>query len=56
MNTVRNLYGTQLTMPKLLAADIQKILRPVLDCYSKRDRGMIADRIEACILTRQKKL
>lgn len=56
MNTARNLYGTQLTMPKLLAADIQKILQPVLDYYSTRDRGMIADRIEACILTRQKKL
>ena len=56
MNTARNLYGTQLTMPKLVAADIQKILQPVLDYYSTRDRGMIADRIEACILTRQKKL
>lgn len=56
MNTARNLYGTQLIMPKLTADNIREVLRPVLDYYPKRDRGIIIDRVEACILTRQKKL
>lgn len=56
MNTARSLYGTQLIMPKLTADNIREILRPVLDYYPQRDRGIITDRVEACILTRQKKL
>lgn len=53
MNTARSLYGAQLVVPKLTASDIQNVLRPVLDYYPQRDRGIIADRVEACILTRQ---
>lgn len=56
MNTARSLYGIQLVMPKLTAFDIQAVLQPVLDYYPQRDRGIITDRVEACILTRQKKL
>ena len=56
MNTARSLYGTQLIMPKLTEDNIREILRPVLDYYPQRDRGIITDRVEACILTRQKKL
>ena len=56
MNTARSLYGPQLAIPKLTASDVQKALRPALDYYPQRDRGIIADRVETCILTRQKKL
>lgn len=56
MNTARSLYGTQLIMPRLAARDIQEVLRPALEYYPKRDWGIITDRVEACILTRQKKL
>ena len=56
MNTARSLYGTQLIMPKLTEDNIREILRPVLDYYPQRDRGIITERVEACILTRQKKL
>lgn len=56
MNTARNLYGTQLTIPKLTATDIQEVLQPLLEYYPLRDRGIIAGRVEACILIRQKKL
>lgn len=56
MNTARNLYGTQLIMTKLTADNIREVLQPVLDYYPQRDHGIITDRVEACILTRQKKL
>ncbi len=41
-------------MPRLSAEDIQHILFPVLKYYPKRDWGVIADRVEACILLRKK--
>ena len=56
MNTARSLYGKQLTMPKLTAAKIREALYPALEYYPQRDRGIIADRVAACILTRQKKI
>lgn len=56
MNTTRSLYGAQLVMPKLTPKDIQKTMRPTLEYYPQRDRGLICDRVEACILTRRKKL
>lgn len=56
MNTARSLYGPQLAMPKLTADYVREVLRPALDYYPQRDQGIIADRVEACILTRQKKL
>ena len=56
MNTARSLYGPQLAIPKMTADQVQEVLRPALDYYPQRDQGIIADRVEACILTRQKKL
>lgn len=56
MNPTRNLYGPQLTMPRVTAGELQEVLRPALDYYPQRDRGIITDRVETCILTRQKKL
>lgn len=56
MNTARSLYGAQLVISKMTAKEIREILRPALEYYSQRDRGIIADRVETCILTRQKKL
>lgn len=56
MNTARNLYGPQLAIPEMTADHVREILRPALDYYPQRDRGIITDRVETCILTRQKKL
>lgn len=56
MNTARSLYGAQLVMPKLSPKDIQAVMGPALEYYPQRDRGLIADRVETCILARQKKL
>lgn len=56
MNTARSLYGAQLMIPKLTAGDIQAVIQPVLQYYPQRDWGTITDRVEACILSRQKKL
>lgn len=54
MNTAKGLYGAQLSMPKLSASKIREVLRPILEYYPPRDRGIITDRVEACILIRQK--
>jgi len=54
MNTARSLFGNQLKMPKLTAKDILTELEPLLEYYPERDRGLIADRVVACIISRQK--
>ena len=56
MNTVRSLYGKQLVLPPLTIRDIQEAIEPLLAYYAQRDRGIIIDRVAACILTRQKLL
>lgn len=56
MNAARSLYGKQLMMPKLTAADIQEAIQPMLDYYPERDRGLITERVTACILLRQKSM
>lgn len=56
MNSARSLYGKQLTIPKLSDEDIRDALQPMLSYYPERDRGIIADRVAECILTRQKTL
>ena len=56
MNTARSLYGMQLVMPKLITSDIREVLGPVLNYYPQRDRGIMTDRVETCILIRQRKL
>lgn len=54
MNTAMHLYGTQLDMPQLTADEIKSELELLLEYYPARDRGIIADRVVECILTRQK--
>ena len=56
MNSARSLYGKQLIMPKLNAAEVRDALQPLLAYYAERDRGIIADRVVECILLRQKML
>ena len=56
MNTARSLYGMQLVMPKLTTSDIREVLGPVLNYYPQRDRSIMTDRVETCILIRQRKL
>ncbi len=56
MSTARNLYGPRLMMPRLTVEDIRAVLQPVLEYYPQRDQGIISVRVEACILSRQKKL
>lgn len=53
MNTARSLYGKQFSVPVFKREDIMKYLIPILEFYSKRDRGIIADRVMECILARQ---
>lgn len=53
MNTARSLYGGRLSI-SLLKNDITEYLTPALEFYPQRDRGIIADRVTKCILTRQK--
>lgn len=54
MNTARSLYGKQLSIPLLCAEEIHKTTKPLLEYYPTRDQGIIADRVTACILLRQK--
>lgn len=56
MNTARSLYGPQLAIPKMTADHVWEVLRSALDYYPRRDWSIMTDRVEACILTRQKKL
>ncbi len=54
MNTAHELYGKVLKMPTLTRNDICDIVMPLLQYYPERDRGIITDRVSACILARQK--
>ena len=54
MNTARSLYGNQLLMPMLSTAEINDALLPMLEYYAQRDRGIITDRVTACIQSRLK--
>ena len=54
MNAARSLTGKQLILPKLSATDIREGVQPMLEYSPARDRGIITDRVTACILTRQK--
>lgn len=53
-NTMVSLYGSQLQMPKLSRIDIDTILEPLLQYYPERDRALISNRVEDCILIRQR--
>ncbi len=54
MNTARELFGKVLQIPPLTQKNISAIISPLLDYYPERDRDIIADRVCACILARQK--
>ena len=54
-NTVRALYGKQLTLPQFSRKELLELLEPSLQYYAKRDQVLIADRVCEVILTRQKK-
>lgn len=49
----RNLFGSQLQIPKLTKETILRELEEPLSYYAQRDRGYIADRVCQTILTRQ---
>ena len=55
VGAVRELYGAQLHLPKRSKEELIAKLEPLLPYYAQRDRGLIADRVCATILTRQKK-
>lgn len=54
MNTARELYGRQLVMSILTPQEIIVELKPLLEYYPERDRGIITDRVVECIKARQK--
>ena len=54
MNTARELYGRQLVMPLFTSNEIIIELKPLLEYYPERDRGIITDRVVECIKTRQR--
>lgn len=53
-NTAESLYGRQLTVPRFSRQELKELVAPYLDYYPERDRGLILDRVTACILLRQK--
>lgn len=52
--SARELYGSQLTLPRFTLNKLKELLRPTLDYYSSRDRGIITDRVTETVLTRQR--
>lgn len=54
MNSARALFGKQLQIPGFTESQINEMLVPLLQYYPERDRGIISDRVTACILSRQK--
>ena len=54
MNTARALFGPVLKLKILERAEISNKVKPLLEYYSKRDGGLILDRVEECIMARQK--
>jgi len=54
MNSVRSLFGKQLSIQKISVADIRNALHPMLQYYAERDRGIITDRVTESILLRLK--
>lgn len=54
LNTMHSLYGSALKLPKFTKTEIDEIVNPYLEFYPMRDRTIIKNRIEQCILERQK--
>lgn len=51
--TARNLYGSQLSIPKFTRSGLVDMLQPMLEYYSTRDRGIITDRVCETVTMRQ---
>ena len=56
MHTAQTLYGRQLQMSRFNQEELMDMLRPLLEYYAPRDRSLIADRVCAAVLLRQKEL
>ena len=54
LKTIHALYGSVLKFQKFTKAEIDDIISPYLEFYPKRDRSIIKNRVEQCILQRQK--
>ena len=54
VNTMQNLYGTQLRIPKFTHKELYDMVEPLLPYYPARDQALIADRVCETILIRQK--
>lgn len=56
LHIVQGLYGKQLRLPRFTRDELVQELRPLLEYYAFRDRGLITDRVCETILMRQKVL
>lgn len=56
LHTAQGLYGKQLELPRFTRDQLMCELRPLLEYYPSRDRGLIADRVCETIMLRQKEL
>jgi len=54
MNSARSLYKRQLVLPAPSPEEILEALKPLLTFYAKRDRNIISERVEKCIMLRYK--
>lgn len=54
LSTSRALFGSVLKIPHYSEIELREILSPQLKFYPQRDRDIIADRVIACIMQRQK--
>lgn len=54
MKSAEDLFGRQLRTPQFSRVQISQIIEPMLEYYAERDRGIIADRVAECVISRQK--
>lgn len=54
MKSAEDLFGRQLRTPQFSRVQIRQIIEPMLEYYAERDRGIIADRVAECVISRQK--
>lgn len=54
MKSAQSLFGKHLRIPQFTKTQIKQIIAPMLEYYAERDKGIIADRILECVITRQK--
>lgn len=54
MKSAEALFGRQLRTPQFSRVQIRQIIAPMLEYYAERDRGIIADRVAECVISRQR--